>query len=56
MENAIKARTTNPPTVAPTMRIVLVLLLPEVVVPEFCALDVADEVAEEEEVVDAWVG
>jgi hypothetical protein len=56
MEKAIKARITNPPTVPPTMRIVLVLLLLEVVEPEFCALDVAEVVAEEEAVVDAWVG
>jgi hypothetical protein len=41
---------TNPPTVPPIMRIVLVLLLLEVVVPEFCAFEVADVVAE---VVDA---
>ena len=50
MEKAIKARMMNPPTVPPTMRIVLVLLLPEVVDPEVCAPEVADVVAE---VVDA---
>jgi len=54
MEKAIKARMTNPPTVPPMMRIVLVLLVLDV--PEFCALDVADVVAEEEAVVDAYVG
>jgi hypothetical protein len=48
MENAIKARMTNPPTVAPTMRIVLVLL-PLEVDPEFWASDVAVEVEEVEE-------
>ena len=56
MEKAIKARMTNPPTVPPMIRIVLVLLLLEVVELELCALEVADVVAEEEEVVDAWVG
>lgn len=43
----MKARMTNPPTVAPTMRIVLVLLL-DVEVPEFCAEDEADVVGAEE--------
>jgi len=48
MEKARKARTMNPPAVAPTMRMVLVLLPLELDELEFWALEVADVVGAEE--------